>query len=261
MTQEELTKIIWPTSVDMIAQVVVAMTFFFLLMFVILAYFLKQIELNQRVKTNETTFQILYQPVRDFIGQTEIERKELEKPNIDELILQIRDFVLSVPEDQVITIESLIAKRDELVGELYNLGYTGYRAENPFSGAYAELPIVTTEQLPRQGQWSTEVVNDQLIVQFADNSLNPDPNLVSNIRSVIGNFAVNGGSDAQYTISVYDSQFVQVNNLSQTLSLRRSINLRNLLRSSNVNNEAIDIVNLGINQQYPNGAVVISYER
>ena len=259
MDNTELNKIIWPTSVDMMGQIVVAMTFFFLLMFVILAYFLKQIELRKRVRTNEITYQILYEQIGRYIAPKEIKRAEVRRPNIDELILQIQDYLLSVPEVKAERIKSLIAKRNELVGELHNLGYTGYSANNPFTGDYASMPIISTDLLDPQGKWQWVQGQNLSVVRFSDNSMAPDRDSARIIREGLANFA--GAADGRtISLRVYDSNRLKLQTLNQRLSLRRAVSVRDSLRAGGVQPEAVRIQNMSASSRYPFGAVEIRYE-
>lgn len=249
-----------PTSVDMMGQVVVSMTFFFLIIFIILAYFLKQIELKQRVKVNQQTYQDLYEPLRQYLGSTDVKHKEFRKPNIDKLVLQIRDYILSVPEARVKNIQSLIAKRDKLVSELYKLGYTGYTKNNPFTGDSPVMLLVTSELLEEKGSWeSVSLINKELVIRFDDNSLAPEINSLIKLRLELGEF-LRALQKETVTLTVFDSNQVLVDKLSQKLSLRRLITIRNLVRENGVLKGKNFINTQGINSEYTYGAIKVSYE-
>lgn len=259
MRAEDLNKIIWPTSVDMMGQVVVSVTFFFLLMFIVLAYFLQQIQYQRRVRVDEQTYQILYEQVARYIGPSEIKREAIRRPNIDELILQIQDYVLSVPPSRVERIRSLIAKRNELVGDLNNLGYTGYSAEDPFSGDYAVMPIVTADLLTQQGAWSAVPAEGVLIVRFEDNSIAPDRDSNALITEALRAFA-QAADGRTIGLTVYDSTQMSLDTLNQRLSLRRSFAVRDALRAAGIRPEGIRIRNVAASERYPFGSVELRYD-
>jgi hypothetical protein len=263
MDARALDKIIWPTSVDMMGQVVVAMTFFFLLMFIVLAYFLKQIELRQRVTIDKQHYQYLYEPVKRYLGVTEIKKKKKELPNIDELILQIQDYILSAPPSRVKDIKSLISKRNQLIDELHQLGYTGYSKINPFSGEYGIMPVLTLELLKQQGDWRTDINGNRLLIRFGDNSVKPNRNSLEQLRANIARFvaSINPTDGNKLTLKTYISDRVVVDNLTQRLALHRSILIRNQLRASGLSKEGIRIVSDSSNsKRYPFGAIELSYE-
>lgn len=260
MEAKDLQRIIWPTSVDMMGQVVAAMAFFFLLMFIVLAYFLKQIELRQRLTTDEQHYQYLYEPFREQLGRTEIKKKEQSRPNIDELIVQIQDYILSAPPSRVKELKSLIAKRNKLVDELYQLGYTGYSKTNPLSGNYAIMPLATLESLKRQGRWRILPQSNRLIIRFEDNSVVPDRNSAELLSTEVARF-VRSNPGGKVILKSYLSERLVVNNLTQWLALHRTITLRNQLRANGVDKSLISFVNNIVdNQRFPYGAIELSYE-
>ena len=261
MDAKDLQKIIWPTSVDMMGQVVVAMTFFFLLIFIVLAYFLKQIELKQRVTTDKQHYQHLYEPFRKYLGETDVKRKERELPNIDELILQIQDYILSASPSRVKDIQSLISKRNELIDELHQLGYTGYSKENPFSGDYGIMPVVTLELLKRQGVWKVVANNNNnLIIRFNDNSVIPDRNSLEILRTEIAKL-VSANLGKKIVLKSYLSERVVTNNLTQWLALHRTISIRNQLLSNGIDRSSVKFVNNVVDdKRFPHGAIELSYE-
>lgn len=260
MEAKDLYKIIWPTSVDMMGQVVVAMTFFFLLMFIVLAYFLKQIELKQRLTTDKQHYQYLYEPFRQYLGDKDTKRKEELRPNIDELILQIQDYILSAPESRVKDLKSLISKRNSLVDQLYQLGYTGYSKTDPLTGDYEIMPVLTLELLKQQGTWRVLSQDNRLVVRFNDNSVRPDRNSSQQLLAEVAKF-VSANQGAKITIKSYLSRRNASNSLIQWLSLHRTITLRNQLRSNGVSQNAISFVNNVVDdERFPYGAIELSYE-
>ena len=257
MRDEDLKTIVWPSCVDIFGQVVVTMAFFFLLVFIILAYFLTQIELTQRVRSVVRTYQTLYQPVENFIAVEETDRRHPQKRNVDELVVQIEEYLKSVPVERVKDIQSLITRRNDLVAEVHKLGLSSYQPQE-LTGSLNTMAVVTVELINFEGEWLIGRFESGVRLGFKDNSVKPSISSNQKLRSALSALT-STGKDGFWDITVYPSKSIAAVSLRQKQTVARGFEIRQKLAESGVAKKNIRILqSTQENEEFPYGYVEIS---
>ncbi len=255
MQAEDLSKVVWPSCVDIFGQVVVTMAFFFLLVFIILAYYLTQIEISQRVRSVVVTYQTLYEPVSPFIGENAVKRSQVQKRNLDELIVRIEDLIVSTSPERVKEVKSLINRRDKLVEKVHQLGYPGYKPQS-LTESIDTMAVLSRELVNYEGKWNVNVVTNGIRISFQDNSSLPNAETKKSLVKALQTIA---NQASRRTIVIEGFQSISVANLSlrSRQVVARAFALRDMLEQLGINKEQIRIIKRDSKAELPFGGVEI----
>ena len=255
MESQDLNRIVWPSCVDIFGQVVVTMAFFFLLIFIILAYFLAQIEFSKRVQSTVISYQTLYKPIADFSSPSNIKKQNIKKENLDNLILQIETYVKSVPVDRVVELKTLIKQRDNLVKTVHKLGFTSYTPQ-PLKAEIDTMAVISGEIINFKGRWDISRQGDSVIINFSNNGIIPDEESLASIRTTLRAFVATLGN-RRVQVEGTQSPSVRNNALSSRQVIARNFEIRNILNQFGVDKRNIELIKSPPLNSYPHGAIFI----